>query len=212
MAQPNIKTNGVGHHDTDKPQQQSKLKQLLALAKEVSKDSEALLEFETSAEGRKVLEQELETRKSEAQRLREFNDKITREYSEFRTQTKAREENIFSEFEKRYKKYDSNNAAVETMERQVAEAKEQLDRSQLTEKSMRDQVDGLKTLLEAANAKVEQHAVAVKNIRTERDDHRNRMKSSVAELDACKVELAEAKSSLGDGILKDYGEAELRDL
>jgi chromosome segregation ATPase len=212
MAQPNGKTNGVSHHEADKSQQQSKLRQLLVLAKEVAKDSEALLEYDTSAEGRKALEKELEAKKSEAQRLREFNDKITREYSEFRTQTKAKEENIFSEFEKRYKRYDSNNAAVETMQRQVAEARAELYLSQSTEKSMRDELDGLKTLLEAAHAQVQQHAAAVETIRSERDDHRNRVKSSVAELDACKAELAEAKSSLGDGILKDHGEAELREL
>ncbi|KAJ4152548.1 hypothetical protein NW754_004343 [Fusarium falciforme] len=120
MADPKSKNvNGNhanGNHVSDKTStKQSKLRQLLILAKEVSKDAEAIQDYEKSVEERKALEQELEAKQGENQRLRELNDKVMRDLTDQKNQASAASaasETLVATFEQKFKTYESNKAAV----------------------------------------------------------------------------------------------------
>ncbi|KAM5346372.1 hypothetical protein ACJ41O_009377 [Fusarium nematophilum] len=199
------KSKGVNgnHHPVEKSptKQQSKLWQLLALAKEVSKDVESIQDFEKSAEGRKALEQELEAKQGENQRLREFNDKIVRDFSEHKAQANAKTETLFAEFEQKYKAYETGKAAVEAMEKEVAEMREKLSVSD----ARTGEVDKLKQRLQSAEVHAKNHAAEIREMNAECELQRSRMQASIEELDGCKAKLGQAQSDLGEGILRDFG-------
>lgn len=216
MADPKSKNvNGNhanGNHVSDKTSKQSKLRQLLILAKEVSKDVDGIQDYEKSVEGRKALEQELEARQGENQRLREFNDKVVREFSEHKAQASARTETLFAEFEQKYKTYESNKAAVEAMEAEVAEARGKLAASDAAQKGRDGELEKLRRRVKTFEEDEKSHVDEMREMDAECELHRSKMQASVEELQVCKKKLGEAQSDLGDGILTDFGLQELKKL
>ncbi|KAJ3502734.1 hypothetical protein NM208_g16662 [Fusarium decemcellulare] len=204
------KSKGVnGNHASDKtPTKQSKLWQLLVLAKEVSKDVDSIQDYEKSVEGRKALEQELEAKQGENQRLREFNDKVVREFTDHKAQASAKTETLFAEFEQKYKTYESNKEAVEAMKKEVAEMRQKLAASEARD----DEVDKLKQRLHSAEAHGKNHAAEIREMNAECELQRSQMQKTAEELGLCKTKLGQAQSDLGEGILKDYSSAELKKL
>lgn len=211
MAEPKVKPVN-GNHAADKTSTTSKLRQLLELAREVTKDADAIESFETSVELRKSLEEQLEAKNAEAQRLREFNDKVAREYSEFRIQAKAKEETIFAEFEQRYKRYDSNIVAVETMEKQVLELEQKISDCKAAERAKQEEIERLLNQLQITKSENKSQSDEIKNIRSECDAHRASMQTGIAELDACKAKLADAEQGLGGSLLKEHNKDSLKKL
>ncbi|KAK7402404.1 hypothetical protein QQX98_011846 [Neonectria punicea] len=216
MAEPKAKaTNGNhGNHASEKaaPTKQSKLWQLLALAKEVTKDVDAIQDYEKSVEGRRALELELEAKSGESQRLRELNDKVMREFSDYKLQANAKTATLFAEFEQKYKTYESNKVAVETMEKEVVEMREKLEASEAAQKNKAGEVGKLKHRLQAAETNAKSQVAEIKEMNAECEIHRSRMQTSIAELDACKTKLSLAQGDLGEGLLRDYGPEGLRTL
>jgi chromosome segregation ATPase len=216
MADTKVKVNGHGHinaNGTATPEKtpankHTKLWQLLALAKEVSKDVGSIEDYEKSAEERKALEAELEAKQGENKRLREFNDKIVREFSEHKIAASAKTDMIFAEFEQKYKTYESNKAAVETMEKEVREAKEMLAAAE----TKAAEADKLKQRLTSSEAHAKNHAAEIREMNAECELHRSQMQNSVEELASVKTKLNKAQSDLGEGILKDYGSEEVKKL
>jgi chromosome segregation ATPase len=209
----NVNGNGNGTRTPEKtPVKHTKLWQLLALAKEVSKDVGSIEDYEKSAEERKALEQELEAKQGENKRLREFNDKVVREFSEHKTQASAKTEMIFAEFEQKYKTYESNKAAVEAMEAEVKEAREKLAATEAAQKSRDGEVEKLRQRLSSSETHAKNHAAKIREMNAECELHRSRMEASVEELATCKTKLTHAQSDLGEGILRDYGPEELKKL
>lgn len=205
--------NGNGNATPEKtPTKHTKLWQLLALAKEVSKDVGSIEDYEKSAEERKTLEQELEAKQGENKRLREFNDKIVREFSDHKAQANAKTETLFAEFEQKYKTYESNKAAVDAMEKEVKEAREKLATAEASQKSRDGEVDKLKQKLASSETHAKNHAAEIREMNAECELHRSRMQASVEELATCKTKLTHAQSDLGEGILRDYGPEELKKL
>ena len=213
MADPKSKNvNGShanGNHGLDKAQQkQSKLWQLLALAKEVTKDVDAVQDYEKSVEGRRALEQELEAKTGEAQRLRDLNDKILREFSDHKAQANAKTETLFAEFEQKYKTYESGKAAVEAAEKKIAEMEEKIKASEAS----LGEVDKLKQRLHSTEAHAQSHAAEMKEMNAECELHRTRVQTAEADLDVSKQKLSQAQSDLGEGILHVYDADGLRKL
>ncbi|KAF9762833.1 hypothetical protein IL306_003301 [Fusarium sp. DS 682] len=211
MADTKVKVNGHtnGNGTAEKtPTKNTKLWQLLALAKEVSKDVGSIEDFEKSAEERKALEKELEAKQGENKRLREFNDKIVREFSDHKAQANAKTETLFAEFEQKYKTYESNKAAVEAMEKEVKEAKEKLAAAEVKE----GEVDMLKKTLATAEAHLKTHAEEIREMNAECELHRSQMATHVQELKGCKEKLQQAQSDLGEGILRNFGSEEVKKL
>ncbi|QGI83486.1 hypothetical protein CEK25_010215 [Fusarium fujikuroi] len=202
-------TNGNGNGTTDKTTtKNTKLWQLLALAKEVSKDVGSIEDFEKSAEEREALKQELEAKQGENKRLREFNDKIVREFSDHKAQANAKTETLFAEFEQKYKTYESNKAAVEAMEREVKEAREKLAAAEVKE----GEVESLKQNLAAAEAHLTSHASEIREMNAECELQKSQMEANIEELKGCKEKLTQAQSDLGEGILRDFGTEEVKKL
>lgn len=218
MADPKAKavnggsTKPANGNDVSDKSKQSKLWQMLALAKDVAKDMETVQDFEKAVEDRKALEQEIEARTGEVKTLREFNDKILREYSEYKAEASSKKDTLLAAFEQRYKTYDSNNAAVETMEKQVEELKQKLSAAEVSEKSSQEQAGKLQQRVQSADVHAKSLTGEIKEMQAECDIHRSRMQTGIVELDACKAKLADAKSDLGDGVLRDYGPEGLRKL
>ncbi|KAF4993624.1 hypothetical protein FGRMN_6342 [Fusarium graminum] len=219
MADTKVKVNGNHHANGNgtrtpekTPVKHTKLWQLLALAKEVSKDVGSVEDYERSAEEHKALQQELEAKQGENKRLREFNDKIVREFSEHKAQASAKTDMIFAEFEQKYKTYESNKTAVETMETEVKEAKEKLAAAEAAQKSRDGEVGKLKQKLVSSETHAKNHAAEIREMNAECELHRSRMEASVEELATCKTKLTHAQSDLGEGILKDYGPEEVKKL
>jgi hypothetical protein len=228
MADPKVKVNGHGHtngNGTVTPEKTStsnknknnnntnankhtKLWQLLALAKEVSKDVGSIEDFEKNAEERKALEADLEAKQGEVKRLREFNDKIVREFSEHKTAASAKTDMIFAEFEQKYKTYESEKAAVEAMEKEVQEAREKLAEAE----NRAGEADKLRKLLNASEMHAKNHAAEIREMNAECELHRSQMQTSAEELESVKGKLGKAQSDLGEGILKDYGSEEVKKL
>ncbi|SPJ91032.1 uncharacterized protein FTOL_13434 [Fusarium torulosum] len=205
--------NGNGTRTPEKtPVKHTKLWQLLALAKEVSKDVGSIEDYEKSAEERKALEQELEAKQGENKRLREFNDKVVREFSEHKAQASAKTEMIFAEFEQKYKTYESNKTAVEAMEAEVKEAREKLAAAEAAQKSRDGEVEKLRQRLSSSETHAKSHAAEIREMNAECELHRSRMEASVEELATCKIKLTHAQSDLGEGILRAYGPEELKKL
>ncbi|KAF4450097.1 rna polymerase [Fusarium austroafricanum] len=201
--------NGNGNGVEKTPtKHNTKLWQLLALAKEVSKDVGSIEDYEKSAEERKALESELEAKQGENKRLREFNDKIVREFSDHKAQASAKTETLFAEFEQKYKTYESNKAAVEAMEKEVKEAREKLAVAELKE----GEVDKLKQRLASSESHAKNHAAEIREMNAECELHKSRMEASVEELTGCKDKLSKAQSDLGEGILRDFGPEEIKKL
>lgn len=191
-----------GNHAPDKAQQkQSKLWQLLTLAKEVGKDADAILDYEKSIEGRKALEQELEAKNGENTRLRNLNDKIVREYSEHKTQSSAKTETLFAEFEQKYKAYELGKSAVEAAEKRVAEMEAKM---QVTETSQKE-VAKLKQRLSSAEAHSKSQMAEIKELNAECELHRSQMEKGTGELEACQRKLSRAERDLGESVLRDLG-------
>ncbi|KAM0421109.1 hypothetical protein ACHAPT_011180 [Fusarium lateritium] len=202
-----------GNHVSDKtPSKQSKLRQLLLLAKEVSKDAESIQDYEKSVEGRRALEQELEAKQGENQRLREFNDKVVREFSEHKAQSSAKTDTLFAEFEQKYKTYESNKAAVEAMEAEVTQVREKLAASDAAQRGRDGELDELKKRVKGFEEDAEGHADEMREMNAECELYRSRMQASVGELEACKTKLGQAQSDLGEGILREFGLEELKKL
>ncbi|KAF4985018.1 hypothetical protein FDECE_16899 [Fusarium decemcellulare] len=204
------KSKGVnGNHASDKtPTKQSKLWQLLVLAKEVSKDVDSIQDYEKSVEGRKALEQELEAKQGENKRLREVNDKVVREFTDHKAQASAKTETLFAEFEQKYKTYESNKEAVEAMKKEVAEMRQKLAASEARD----DEVDKLKQRLHSAEAHGKNHAAEIREMNAECELQRSQMQKTAEELSLYKTKLGQAQSDLGEAILKDYSSAELKKL
>lgn len=193
------KAKGVnGNHAPTKSRPNSKLRDLVALAKEVS--SESIQHYEKSLDDVRVLEQELEVKKGENQRLREFNDKVVREFSEHKTQSSAKTDTLFAEFESKYKMYESNKAAVETMKKEVAEMREKLAMAE--DKS--GDAEQLRQRLQSVETHAENHAAEIREMNSECELHRSRMEASVEELDVCKKKLVQAQGDLGEGVLREF--------
>ena len=215
MAEPKTKAvNGGtnGNHVHDKSSKHSKLWQLVALAKELSKDAEAIQDFDKSLEERKAADQELEAKRGEVKTLREFNDKIVREFSEYKTQASAKTETLFSEFEQKYKTYESNKDAVDAMEKEVVDLREKVAAAEAAQKSSKHEAEKLRQRAQAADARSKNHVADIKSMKDECEEHRARMQNGLVELDACKTQLAEAREELGHGILHDYDAEGLRKL
>ena len=215
MAEPKTKAvNGGpnGNHVPDKSSKHSKLWQLVALAKELSKDAESIHDFDKSLEERKGVDQELEAKRGEVKTLREFNDKIVREFSEYKTQASAKTETLFSEFEQKYKTYESNKDAVEAMEKEVVDLREKVAAAEAAQKSSKHEAEKLRQRAQAADARSKNHVADIKSMKDECEEHRARMQNGLVELDACKTQLAEAREELGQGILHDYDAEGLRKL
>ncbi|EWY88040.1 hypothetical protein FOYG_09402 [Fusarium oxysporum NRRL 32931] len=211
MADTKVKVNGHtnGNGTAEKtPTKNTKLWQLLALAKEVSKDVGSIEDFEKSAEEREALKQELEAKQGENKRLREFNDKIVREFSDHKAQANAKTETLFAEFEQKYKTYESNKAAVEAMEREVKEAREKLAAAEVKE----GEVENLKQNLAAAEAHLASHASEIREMNAECELQKSQMEANIEELKGCKEKLTQAQSDLGEGILRDFGTEEVKKL
>ena len=230
MADPKVKVNGHGHtngNGTVTPEKtantnkqnnntnsntnankHTKLWQLLALAKEVSKDVGSIEDFEKSAEERKALEADLEAKQGEVKRLREFNDKIVREFSEHKAAASAKTDMIFAEFEQKYKTYESEKAAVEAMEKEVQEAREKLAEAE----NRAGEADKLRKLLNASEMHAKNHAAEIREMNAECELHRSQMQTGAEELESVKGKLGKAQSDLGEGILKDYGSEEVKNL
>ncbi|KAI5464880.1 hypothetical protein BGZ63DRAFT_349962 [Mariannaea sp. PMI_226] len=209
------KTKGTnGSHTSEKPppNKQSKLWQLLALAKDVTKDVEAIQDYERTVEGRRALELDLEARNSENQRLREFNDKIVKEYSDYKAQASAKSQTLLAEFEQRYKTYESNKAAVETMEKQVAEMTVKLVTSEGSQKAKAAEVEKLKKQLKDADTNAKSHEAEIKEMNADCEMHRSRMQTSISELDVCKQKLSKAQGDLGEDLLHEYSPEDLKKL
>ncbi|KAF7548970.1 hypothetical protein G7Z17_g6708 [Cylindrodendrum hubeiense] len=212
MAEPKIKATNGNHGSEKTSKQQSKLWQMLALAKEVTKDVDAIQDYEKSVEGRRALELELEAKNADNQRLRELNEKVLREFTDHKAQANAKTETLFGEFEQKYKTYESNKAAVETMEKEVVKMKEKLEASETTQKSKTSEVGKLKQQLKAAETNAKSQTAEIKEMNAECEIHRTRMQTSIAERDACKTKLSLAQSDLGEDIWRDYGPDGLRTL
>lgn len=218
MADTKVKVNGRGHghingDGTATPEKtpvnkHTKLWQLLALAKEVSKDVGSIEDYEKDAEERKILAAELEAKQGENKRLREFNDKIVREFSEHKTAASAKTDMIFAEFEQKYKTYESEKAAVEAMEKEVQEAREMLA---VAEKKAAE-ADKLKQRLSSSEMHAKNHAAEIREMNAECELHRSQMQTGAEELASVKTKLSKAQSDLGEGILKDYGSEEVKKL
>ncbi|CAM1502426.1 Fc.00g044100.m01.CDS01 [Cosmosporella sp. VM-42] len=213
MADPKSKTvngnNTNGSHVPDKAQQkQSKLWQLLALAKEVTKDVEAVQDYEKSVEGRRALEQELEAKSGEAQRLRDLNDKVMREFTEHKAQANAKSDALLAQFEQRYKTYESGKAEVEAAEKKVAEMEEKIKASEASH----GEVQKLKRRLQSAESHTQSHAAEMKEMNAECELQRTRVQTAEADLDVSKEKLGQAQRDLGEGILREYGVDGLRQL
>ncbi|RKL20775.1 hypothetical protein BFJ68_g2775 [Fusarium oxysporum] len=209
MADTKVKVNGHtnGNGTAEKtPTKNTKLWQLLALAKEVSKDVGSIEDFEKSAEEREALKQELEAKQGENKRLREFNDKIVREFSDHKAQANAKTETLFAEFEQKYKTYESNKAAVEAMEKEVKEAREKLAAAEVKE----GEVENLKQNLAAAEAHLTSHASEIREMNAECELQKSQMEANIEELKGCKEKLTQAQSDLGEGILRDFGTEEVK--
>lgn len=202
--------NGNGAHHA--PDKQSKLWQLLALAKEVTKDVDAIQDYEKTVEGRRALEQELETRTAELQRLRELNDTIVKEYHEYKSQANNRSQTLVAEFEQRYKAYESDKASFAAMEADVARMRERLESSEATQKAKAGENEKLKQRLKAADLDAKSQAAEMKEMGADCELHRARMQASIGELDACKTKLVLAQGDLGENMLRDYGPEGLKDL
>ncbi|KAL2690085.1 hypothetical protein Neosp_004153 [[Neocosmospora] mangrovei] len=220
MADPKSKnTNGNhanGNHVSDKTSpKQSKLRQLLTLAKEVSKDAEAIQDYEKSVEGRKALEQELEAKQGENQRLRELNDKVMRDLTDQKSQASAASaasETLVATFEQKFKTYESNKAAVEAMEAEVAEVRKKLAASDAAQKGRDGELEKLKQRVKTFEDDEKSHFDEMREMNAECELHRSRMQASDAELEGCKKKLVEAQSDLGEGILRKFGLEELKKL
>ncbi|KAH7157408.1 hypothetical protein B0J13DRAFT_649955 [Dactylonectria estremocensis] len=214
MAEPKTKAiNGNGNHSSEKtPTEQSKLWQMLALAKEVAKDVDAIRDYEKTVEGRRALEIELENRNSESQRLREVNAKVLREFADHKAQANAKKETLFIEFEQKFKTYESNKTAVETMAQEVADMKEKLDAAETSQKSKATEVNKLKQQLKAAETNAKSQAAEIKEMNADCEMHRSRMQTSISERDACMTKLSLANRDLGEDLLHDYGAEGLRKL
>jgi len=228
MADPKVKVNGHGHtngngtvtlektpttnkqnnNNNTHTNKHTKLWQLLALAKEVSKDVGSIEDFEKNAEERKALEADLEAKQGEVKRLREFNDKIVRDFSEHKAAASAKTDMIFAEFEQKYKTYESEKAAVEAMEKEVQEAREKLAEAE----NRAGEADKLRKLLNASEMHAKNHAAEIREMNAECELHRSQMQTSVEELESVKGKLGKAQSDLGEGILKDYGSEEVKKL
>lgn len=220
MADPKSKnTNGNhanGNHVSDKTStKQSKLRQLLILAKEVSKDAEAIQDYEKSVEGRKALEQELEAKQGENQRLRELNDKVMRDLTDQKSQASAASaasETLVATFEQKFKTYESNKAAVEAMEAEVSEVRKKLAASDAAQKGRDGEFEKLKQRVKTFEEDEKSHFDEMREMNAECELHRSRMQASDAELEGCKKKLSEAQSDLGEGILRKFGLEELKKL
>ncbi|CEI60443.1 hypothetical protein FVEN_g6578 [Fusarium venenatum] len=216
MADTKVKVNGHGHingNGTATPgktpvNKHTKLWQLLALAKEVSKDVGSIEDYEKSSEERKALEAELEAKQGENKRLREFNDKIVREFSEHKTASSAKTDMMFAEFEQKYKTYESNKAAVEAMEKEVQEAREMLAAAEMKAA----EAEKLKQRLSSSEMHAKNHAAEIREMNAECELHRSQMQTNQEELSSVKTKLNKAQSDLGEGILKDYGSEEVKKL
>ncbi|QPC69537.1 hypothetical protein HYE68_000289 [Fusarium pseudograminearum] len=218
MADTKVKVNGHGHghingNGTATPEKtpvnkHTKLWQLLALAKEVSKDVGSIEDYEKDAEERKILAAELEAKQGENKRLREFNDKIVREFSEHKTAASAKTDMIFAEFEQKYKTYESEKAAVEAMEKEVQEARELLAAAE----KKAAEADKLKQRLSSSEMHAKNHAAEIREMNAECELHRSQMQTGAEELASVKTKLSKAQSDLGEGILKDYGSEEVKKL
>lgn len=220
MADPKSKNvNGNhanGNHVSDKTStKQSKLRQLLILAKEVSKDAEAIQDYEKSVEGRKALEQELEAKQGENQRLRELNNQVMRDLTDQKNQASAASaasETLVATFEQKFKTYESNKAAVEAMEAEVAEVREKLAASDAAQKGRDGELEKLKQRVKTFEEDEKSHVDEMREMNAECELHRSRMQASDAELEVCKKKLGEAQSDLGEGILREFGLEELKKL
>lgn len=210
----NIVSNGTanGNHSSDKNSKQSKIWQLLSLAKELSKDAETIQDFEKAAEQKRILDQDLEAKKGEVQRLREFNDKIVREFSEYKTQASVKTEMLFAEFEHKYKTYDSNKEAVKEMELEVKALRGNLETAEEKEKQKETELMKLQQSIQSAEVQAKSQTSEIKEMAAERDINRSAMQRNIMELDAYKSKLADAMADLGDGLFHDYGPDGLRKL
>lgn len=207
-----VNGNGNQHGLEKSPNKQSKLRQLLALAREVGKDAEAIQDHDNMVEGHKMLEQELETRTTELQRLRDWNETLIKDFHEYKTQAGAKNETLMAEFEQRYKTYESNKAAVETMEKEVAQMKEKLDASEALQKAKVSEAEKLKQQLKSADLNAKSQAAEMKEISADCELHRSRMEACIGELDTCKIKLSRAQSDLGEDLLHDYDAEGLKKL
>lgn len=208
-------TNGGSHnggHSMDKSGKHSKLWQLVTLAKELSKDAESIRDFDTSVSERKALDVELEAKRGEVKTLREFNDKVVREFSEYRATSSARTDTLFAEFEQKYKTYESNKKAVTAMEAEVVELRAKVQATEDADKTGKEELEKLRQLAHSADAHAQSHAAEIKEMNAECTLHRSQMQNGIAELDACKAKLTEARDHLGDTILQDYSPERLRNL
>ncbi|KAH7019068.1 hypothetical protein EDB80DRAFT_819198 [Ilyonectria destructans] len=217
MAEPKIGSPrpkaANGNHGSEKTSnKQSKLWQMLALAKEVAKDVDAIQDYEKTVEGRRALELELEAKNADNQRLRELNEKVLREFTDHKAQAITKTETLFGEFEQKYKTYESNKVAVETMEKEVVQMKEKLEVSEQSQKSKTTEVGKLKQQLKAAETNAKSQSAEIKEMNAECEIHRSRMQTSIAERDACKTKLMLAQGDLGEDLLHDYGPDGLRTL
>lgn len=205
-------SNGTNGAPTEKSAKQSKLWQLLALAKELSKDAETIQDFDKSLADRKAADQELEAKRGEVNTLRELNSKIVREFSEYKSQASAKTDTLFAEFEQKYKRYESNKDAVVAMETEVATLREKLEAAETAEKGSREETEKLRLRVQSADADTKGHAAEIKEMNAECEIHRSQMQAGAVELEACKTKLAEARQCLGDNVLCDMGSEELRKL
>ncbi|KAH6987098.1 hypothetical protein EDB80DRAFT_731349 [Ilyonectria destructans] len=114
-----------------------------------------------SVESKRALELQLEARNYENQRLREFNDQIVKELSDYKAQANAKIQALFIEFESRYKVYESKNALFQAMGEQAAEMKGKMDASEVLQEATATEVEKLKQQLKSSDAKAQAGLAAV---------------------------------------------------
>lgn len=189
----------------EKPSKQSKIWQLLTLAQDVVKDSEAIGEYEKSIEGRKALEKDV-------QKLRDFNKDLMRELSEVKSQSASQAEVLVTAFEQRYKTFDTDKTAVEAMQAEVTEVKVKLEAAKVDAKNKQAEVEKLTGKMREADQNAKAHGIELKELNAESELQRSRLETGTTELAACKAKLADARADLGDDVLHDYDKDGLRKL
>ncbi|KAK0382855.1 hypothetical protein NLU13_9737 [Sarocladium strictum] len=191
---------------------QSKLSQVLSLLKDVADESEAISEYEKSIDVRKALEKDLAHKESEVQKLRDFNKDLMRELSECKNESASQSKILLSAFEQRYKVFDSNNTAVETMQAEVTEVKVKLEAAKVDAKNKQAEVEKLVKKLEETEKSEAAHINEIKELNAESELQRSKIETGATELASCKSKLATARADLGDDILREYGPDGLRKL
>lgn len=205
-------TSSTGSPAVKPAKKQSKLWQMLALAQEVVKDSEAITEYEKSFEGRKALERDLAHKDGEVEKLRAFNKDLMRDLAESKTQSASQAETLVAAFEQRYKMFDINKTTIDTMQAEVTEAKVKLEAAKVESKNKQAEVERLNQKLKDANKDAKAQGKEMKELIAESDMQRAKLDSSAAELAAAQKKLANARAELGDDALHHYDEAGLRKL